>query len=148
MVRVSVLVCVLMAGLRPFDRVLHFPVANWPADGALIGWYGPDHFGTEREGVEQMLEELPGQQLAIVRYAATHPTAYEWVYNWADIDGAKVVWAREMDATDNQELLRYYKNRKVWLVEPDQSPVVVVPYPVTETAIGQPRQKTEDDLHP
>ena len=147
-VRASVLVCALMAGLRPFDRILHFPVANWPAVDALMGWYGPDHFGTERAGVEQMLEELPGQQLAIVRYARTHQPKYEWAYNGADIDGSKVIWAREMDAASNRELIRYYKNRKVWLVEPDQSPAVVVPYPKTETASGQPQQKLEGVSRP
>jgi hypothetical protein len=147
-VRASVLVCVLMAGLRPFDRALRFPVANWPSLDGLMGWYGPDHFGAERAGVEKELEALPGEQLVLVRYAASHNPLDEWVYNGADIDGSKVVWAREMDATDNQELLRYYKNRKVWLVEPDQSPVVVVPYPGTETANGQPQQKMEGLSHP
>jgi hypothetical protein len=50
------------------------------------------------------------------------------LYNLANIDGSKVVWAREMDATDNSELLRYYKDRTAWLVEPDANPVAVVPY--------------------
>jgi hypothetical protein len=38
-----------------------------------------------------------------------------------------------MDATNNLELVRYYKNRKVWLVEPDATPAVVEPYPTAET---------------
>ena len=71
--------------------------------------------------------------MAIVRYSSEHNPLDEWVYNLADIDGSKVVWAREMDATNNLELMRYYKNRKVWLVEPDATPASVVPYPTAET---------------
>ncbi len=47
-----------------------------------------------------------------------------------DIDSSKVVWAREMDRADNLELMHYYADRKVWLVEPDTLPAVVAPYPV------------------
>jgi hypothetical protein len=57
----------------------------------------------------------------------------EWVYNRADIDGSKVVWAREMDAADNLELTQYYRGRRVWLVEPDAIPARISPYPAVET---------------
>ena len=39
-----------------------------------------------------------------------------------------VVWARDMGVAKNQELIDYYKDRKVWLVEPDERPVRVTPY--------------------
>jgi hypothetical protein len=52
----------------------------------------------------------------------------EWVYNAADIDAAKVVWAREMSPDRNRELMTYFSNRKVWLVEPDCTPVRVSAY--------------------
>jgi len=45
----------------------------------------------------------------------------EWVYNQADIDNAKIVWARDMGPTDNVELIRYFKDRSVWLLQPDDS---------------------------
>jgi len=55
----------------------------------------------------------------------------EWVYNEAEIDGAKVVWAREMDATQNRKLLEYFTDRQLWLLEVngDQSPLKLLPYP-------------------
>jgi hypothetical protein len=51
------------------------------------------------------------------------------VYNQADIDGARVVWAHELSPESNQRLLAYFINRRVWLVEPDLDPPTLVPYP-------------------
>jgi hypothetical protein len=55
----------------------------------------------------------------LVRYSPVHSSLDEWVYNAPDIDGTKVIWAREMDVRDNCELIHYYKDRHVWLVQPD-----------------------------
>jgi hypothetical protein len=52
----------------------------------------------------------------------------EWVYNAADIDAAKAVWARDMGTADNEELIRYSKGRQVWLVKPDEKPPSLSPY--------------------
>jgi len=41
-----------------------------------------------------------------------------------------VIWAREMDIGNNMELIRYYKDRQVWLVEPDTFPAKLSPYPI------------------
>jgi hypothetical protein len=76
------------------------------------------------------LENTPGQHLVIMRYGPCHLADPEWVYNAADIDAAKVVWAREMDSQSDQELLQYFKHRRVWLVEPDASPPRFSPYPL------------------
>jgi hypothetical protein len=74
----------------------------------------------------------------IVRYSADHSTFDDWVYNAADIDNAKVVWAREMGDADNLELIHYYKDRQVWLVQPDLQPAGLSPYPLPGTeAIAQ-----------
>jgi hypothetical protein len=83
----------------------------------------------QRSAVVRHLKEQPGSQLVIVRYGPHHDPAREWVYNRADIDAAKVVWARDMGRDKNQELLWYFRDRNVWLVEPDISPPQAVAYP-------------------
>jgi hypothetical protein len=82
-----------------------------------------------RENVVTQLSSLPGRQLALVRYGPSHALlAPDWVDNGADIDNQKVVWARDMGPEQNQELLQYYKDRRVWLIEPDENPPMVLPY--------------------
>lgn len=68
------------------------------------------------------LQDLPGPQLVIVVYGPSHSFYHEWVYNNADIDGAKVVWARDMGSAENQELLNYFKDRRIWRVNADDVP--------------------------
>jgi hypothetical protein len=58
----------------------------------------------------------------IVRYGAHHDFILdEWVFNNADIDGSKAIWARDIGA-QNAELLEYFSRRKAWLLEPDYNP--------------------------
>jgi hypothetical protein len=87
-----------------------------------------ESMGPQRARILTKLEALPDRQLVMVRYQSPHDPLQEWVYNNADIDGSKVVWARDMGAAKNQELIDYYKDRKVWLVEPDEKPPTVSPY--------------------
>jgi len=120
MVRLLVSICVLMGAARVYAGPLHLALPEWPA--------GSDHFGTERVRVEELLHSQPGRQLAIVRYSAQHNPYDEWVYNAADLENSPVIWAREMDEAQNRELLRYYSDRTVWLVQPDLQPAGVSRY--------------------
>src|SRR5262245_17904886 len=79
---------------------------------------GPIH----RARILRQLEQEPGQHLIVVRYGPDHRGAQEYVYNRADIDNAKVVWARDMGDSKNRRLLEYFKERQVWLFEPDGNP--------------------------
>jgi hypothetical protein len=93
-------------------------------------------WGSERARILAQLKEDGRRHLVMVRYETLdvpYERGYrEWVYNDADIDAAKVVWAREMDTAQNRKLLEYFKGREVWLVEVDQydSPPKLMPYPV------------------
>ena len=63
-----------------------------------------------------------------MRYSDQHDPGKEWVYNSADIDHAKVIFARELDPASNEALARYFAARRIWLVEPDQPSPVLRPY--------------------
>jgi hypothetical protein len=83
---------------------------------------------TDRVNVTRFLNDRPGEHLVLVRYSEHHNAQVEWVYNAADIDGAKIVWAREIPSKDLTPLLAYYANRTVWVLEPDGNPIHLYPY--------------------
>jgi hypothetical protein len=89
----------------------------------------------ERANIQHTLEIAPAPQLVFVRYGPKHIVDIEWVYNRADIDGSKVVWARDMGDSKNQELLQYFKNRQAWMLDADDSPAKLSPYPVAVSAV-------------
>jgi hypothetical protein len=89
-------------------------------------------FATARNSMAQKLANLPGRQLVLVRYEAGHNPLNEWVWNRADIDGSQTVWARAMNPGEDRELIQYYRqrqpDRKVWMLDPDASPLDLTPY--------------------
>ena len=82
----------------------------------------------ERAALFLQLRQLPGPQLVIVSYGSHHDVHREWIYNEANIDAAKVVWARDMGKDANRELLQYFRGRIVWSLEGDNSSPRLVPY--------------------
>jgi uncharacterized protein (TIGR03437 family) len=80
-----------------------------------------------RSWVMQQLAEQGGSHLVLVRYNKDHSLDFPIVYNDADIDRSAVVWAHESDRAHDQELLDYYKNRQVWIFNPDDLPFKLIP---------------------
>jgi len=117
LVRAVPAICVAMICLRLCAVATSAPIEQpWPR-GNL-----------KRAAILHQLETGPDQHLIIVRYGPEHGSHIEWVYNRADIDGAKVVWARDMGEEQNQELLRYFSERRVWVLYADESPPRLEPY--------------------
>jgi hypothetical protein len=118
-------ICVVMLVLRAAAPQLHIPLPiAWH-----YSWCSPHLENLDRARVLAQLLHSPGRHLAIVRYKSDHDRDWEWVYNEADIDSAKVVWARDMGPSKNQELVDYFRDRHVWLMEPDKNPPGLTPYP-------------------
>ncbi len=81
-------------------------------------------WAVERQRIQEELERDPNNHVIIVRYSPAHNADHEWVYNRANIDRAKVVWARDMDE-ENGALLTYFHDRKAWILEADSQPPVL-----------------------
>lgn len=73
-----------------------------------------------RPAVHARITAESGRHVVFVHYSPLHPLGEEWVYNQPDIDSSQVVWARDLGQQVNQELVRYYPERKFWLAEPDR----------------------------
>lgn len=93
-------------------------------------WDALNHGNPERRiAVNRQLAQHPGKLLVFVRYWPQHIFQEEWVFNAADIDSSRIVWARDLGAAENEALRRYYPDRTVWLLEPDARPPKLSPYP-------------------
>jgi hypothetical protein len=82
----------------------------------------------QRSAIVSTLKNIAGDHLVIVRYSEAHDPLREWVFNAADIDRSRIVWAREIPGTDLSPLLAYYSGRKVWVVGPDADRPTIYPY--------------------
>lgn len=131
--RLCVLLCVLLAGVRLYAKPLHLIPPEWPAVGWLANWYGPGPYGWQRAQVQTRLEAMPGKDLVLVEYAKDHVSVDQWIYNDPDLNTAKVIWAWDMTPAQNLALIQHYSGRKVWLVQPDTTPVKLTPYPMPDT---------------
>jgi hypothetical protein len=86
-------------------------------------WNGINHQNPSlRIAVARQLAGIPGQLLVFVRQTPQHAVADEWIHNAADMDSARVVWARDLGPVENEKLLRYYPGRVPLLFEPDHRP--------------------------
>ena len=102
-------------GLHLFERPQLYPLLRYET------WDSINHEGQARKRVQvnDELAEIPGELLVFVRYSARHIYQEEWVWNGADIDGQRIVFARDLGRDEDQKLIRYYGNRKVLVLEPD-----------------------------
>ena len=111
--RVVMAFAVILAPFHPHSATLKRSAPSGIEYRALIG---------------AQLDSIPESHLVIVRYAPQHTPLTEWVYNRADIDHAKVVWAREIPGLSLGPLLDYFAGRQIWLVEPDSASPHLIPY--------------------
>jgi len=124
LVRAIPAMCVLLFVLRAFAPQLHIPTpVEWKHT-----WESEHYQNLDRAQALAQLKSAAGDHLVFVRYNQYHNSGNEWVYNRADIDKAKVVWARDMNDSENAELIRYFPRRRVWLAEPDLAPPRLSPY--------------------
>ena len=145
-------------GLERLNRLQLFGRSTTLAVGNLLGllcaahfvvWYGVHAIGSElvlseigqyeswdyvnrgdqlgQIRINNQLAAFPGKQLVFVHYAPGH-MFQEWIHNAANIDSSHVVFANDLGLAENTQLLRYYPDRRPWLLEPDAAPPRLVPY--------------------
>ena len=125
--RAIVLLLVLDTSINVARRVCD-PLL-WPCQGDI-----------SRQVIAEKLAQTPGKHLIMVRYEEDHNIHDDWVYNGAEIDKAKVLWARELDASQNVKLFAYFRDRKIWLVTPDSDNTYLEPY----TPPSVPKAQSEE----
>jgi hypothetical protein len=72
------------------------------------------HVRAEWASATERLERTPGDHLVLVSYGPKHEIYQELVYNHADIDGSRVIWARSLSPESDRQLIEHYAARRIW----------------------------------
>jgi hypothetical protein len=157
----------VLAAVTGLERLSRITIRGWPAGqeaarlilllcaAHFVFWYGAHTIDRPaviqyetwdvinhgdprgRAAIESRVAQSSGKQLVFVRYWPHHIFQNEWVYNAAAIDGAQVVWARDLGVAENEKLRAYFSDRAAWLLEPDARPPKLSPYPLARAARGE-----------
>jgi hypothetical protein len=121
MTRAVPFIALSLFALRASAVPLHVRLPG-PFPAVPATWCSPVKADFGRERVLSGLNRKAGRHIVFVRYKPDHDSRCDWVYNGADIDKAKIVWARDMGTTENEKLIRYFSGRHLWLLEADEIP--------------------------
>jgi hypothetical protein len=92
--------------------------------------------------ITAQLASLPGDHLIFVKAKRDPNNLYQWIYNAADIDGSRFVWARDLGDAENTQLAASMAGRRVWMVDPNVEPATLAAYDpaMPKTALQSRRQ--------
>ncbi|MCX5659329.1 MAG: hypothetical protein NTW19_06345 [Planctomycetota bacterium] len=132
----ALVVAVLVACLRRLWRwrpagpvaVVLILALSVPATFPRYRMYGMGYRWTwamQRRELTDALLGTPGMHLVVVR-GQIHRPEQTWIANAADIDHSRVVWARELSPEQDAQLLSYFYNRTVWVLDTDVIPLELV----------------------
>ncbi len=128
--RAMIVSCLLLAVLR-----ICAPVSGTALTPPKFStWAAASSKFPERPAILSELNEKSGAHLVFVlAHNETDKNPFDWVYNAADIDASKIVWARDLGLAKNQELIDYYQGRQVWIVDPGDRKPRLMPYRLNAT---------------
>jgi len=88
------------------------------------------------------LAKISGNHLVFVKAKTDPSNLFQWIYNGADIDGSRFVWARDLGDAENAQLAASMAGRSVWMVNPNVEPATLTAYdPLTsKTALQSKTQ--------
>ena len=114
------------------SRLIHRPSGSVSGDSRTMP---ATSFGIDqRDALIKRLSALDRRQLVIVRYPSpAWRIDQEWVYNSADIDRQRVVFAHDLGPEQDRALLAYYPDRMAWLLTFDKlsGQEKIEPYPTS-----------------
>jgi hypothetical protein len=126
-VRVVILLCVAeftcWYALHLFETPAAYSVLRYETWDAVEGTRQQ-----RRVDVKRQLAAISGQLLVFVRYSPHHIYQDEWVWNAADIDASRVVYALDLGMVEDEKLIGYFPGRKLLLLEPDEYPPSISPF--------------------
>lgn len=85
-------------------------------------------FALRRAEILRQLESADGRHLILVKYRPGRAWREEWVYNGADLENAKVLWARWHESPRLPDFLAHHAGRKFWMLEADMPGAPLSPY--------------------
>ncbi len=116
---------VLVLALRISAENLHLPYTqklNWQS------WCCRIPGDPNKDRVARWLEAQGGKHLVFVREKSDDGNVFQWIYNSADIDNSRIIWARDLGDVENRRLAEYSKGRRVWMLNPNVQPASIAPY--------------------
>jgi hypothetical protein len=101
----------------PYTQALNYQSWCCKVDGNL-----------NKARIAHELEQIPGRHLVFVKTKTDEMNLLQWIYNAADIDAARIVWARDLGPERDAALAAYFRGRQVWMVDPNREPAALTKY--------------------
>jgi hypothetical protein len=95
---------------------------------ALVRHRLPEGERMDRSAVERHLTRQDGSHVVFVQYSDDYTPDLEWVYNPADLEGASVIFAHDLGAAKNRQLLADCSRRHAWRLRISPESVELRPY--------------------
>jgi len=115
----------LVLGLRIGAQNLGLPYTQ---DLNYQSWCCKVQGNMNKQRITRALERIPGEHLVFVRTKTDPFNLLQWIYNAANIDAARIVWARDLGPERDAQLAAYFHGRQVWMVDPNVEPAALVKY--------------------
>lgn len=120
-----VAMCVVL-GLRIGAQNSHLPYSQ---EVNYQSWCCRVEGNLNKSRLIRQLEQTPGGHLVFVKAKTNEKNLFQWIYNDADIDASRVVWARDLGEARNAQLADFYHGlRTTWLVDPNVEPAQIIRY--------------------
>jgi hypothetical protein len=105
---------ILAAGLTAVPAL----PSDWSFPGRVLA--GLKSSPGSRDLAIAWLQQIPGKHLVFVHYGPKHNWYDEWVFNDADLDSSKIVFARMCSPESDASLAAAMPDRAVWIADPSK----------------------------